>query len=173
MFSDIDDYIASFHGDDDVLKNFKGEENKWSIAKNCDDLDIKANVNYYQFHTAKIINTDQDIFYEVCYFVKNAFHTVIYFLGSTDEATKFSCIISVKNEDGEKFLYTGKIHTFDEKADDIIATETCFKVGKNCVNRCLYEERLPMGRDIEKNLYVDISIKSRKEEAKDDYDKDE
>ena len=53
---------------------------------------------------------------------------MIYYFGSLDEAKKFTCKIATSNENGESFTYTGKIHTLDEKADDIIASEFCFRI---------------------------------------------
>ena len=51
------------------------------------------------------------------------------------------------------------VHTLDEKEDDIIASETCFKIGNNSVKRSLNEK---------KKLFVEFSIRNLKEEAKDD-----
>ena len=62
-------------------------------------------------------------------------------------------------KDGEKFTYTGKIHTLDEEAADIIDSESCFRIGKNVVKRSLNEE---------KKLEFEFTIKNLNEEAKDD-----
>ena len=91
--------------------------------------------------------------------VNNAFHHVIYFFGSPEEAKNFSCTTLVTNKDGEKFTYTGKIHTLDEKKEDIMASESCFRIGNNVFKRSLDEE---------KQLLLEFTITNLKEEAKDD-----
>merc|ERR1711874_154561 len=88
-----------------------------------------------------------------------AFHYMIYFYGSPDVAKKFLCTISITNEEGEKFTYTGKIHTLDEKKEDIMASESCLKIGNDVVKRSLDEE---------KKLHLEFTIRNLKEEAKDD-----
>ena len=50
------------------------------------------------------------------------------------------------------------VHTLDEKEDDIIAWETCFKIGNNSVERWLNEE---------KKLFVELSIKNPKDDNED------
>ena len=107
----------------------------------------------------KFTVTDGDVFYDAGYFANNAFHYVIYFSGSPDEAKKFSCTISVANKDGEKFTYTGKVHTLDEKADDIIASASCFKIDNNFVKKSLDEEKI---------LHIELTIRNLKREAKDE-----
>ena len=128
-----------------------GEKNKWVARKQFQDF-------YRNFPPRKITSTDGDVFYYVGKFANNAFH-IICLLGPPDEDKKFSCTISVKNKDGEKFTYTGKIHTLDEKREDIMASESCLKIGKDVVMRSL---------DGENYLDLEFSIRNLKEEAKDD-----
>merc|ERR1712080_758217 len=99
------------------------------------------------------MGTDGDLFFQADYSAKYAFNFVIYFFGSPDEAKEFSCTISVANKDGEKFTYTGKVHTLDEKVDDIIASASCFMIHNNVVKRSLDEE---------KKMYVEFSIRNLK-----------
>ena len=76
-----------------------------------------------------------------CEFLANkSFNFMIVFYGSPKSAKRFSCTCSLENKDGEKFSYTGKIHTLDEKKDEIIASDSLFKIGKNAVMRSLDEE---------------------------------
>ena len=129
-----------------------GEKNKWVARKQFQDF-------YRNFPPRKITSTDGDVFYDVGYMVGNAFYYVIYFFGSPEEAKGFSCTISVTNKDGKKFTYTGKVHTFDENKEDIMASESCLKIGKDVVNRSL---------DLKNELCVVFSIRDLEEEAKDD-----
>jgi len=65
----------------------------------------------------------------------------------------------VTNKDGEKFLYTGKIHTLDEEKEDTIESGSFLRIEKYAFKRSLDEE---------KKLHVEITIRNLKEEAKDD-----
>merc|ERR1712080_32173 len=130
VFKDFNDHLVTVHKNDYNTSLVEGEKNKWATNKIFKDSDFNS-TSPMIFPPRKITSTDGDAFYEVSYLKNNAFHFMIYLLGSQDEAKKFSCKISVTNKDGEKFAYTGKIHTFDEKYEDIIASESLFEIGNN------------------------------------------
>jgi len=158
MFKDINDHLVKVHKNDFETSMLKGEKNKWAAYKKFAVSDFDSTTLLY-FPPIKITSTDGDAFYEVGYIKNKAFYFIIYLMGSSDEAKKFSCKISVSNKDGEEFTYTGKIHTFDEKYEDIIASESLFKIGNNAIKKSLDEK---------KRLCFELTIRNLKEEAKDD-----
>ena len=94
-------------------------------------------------------------------FVKNE---TVYFwlvlLGSSDEAKKYSCTNSIKNNIGDmKFTYSGPVHTLDKGYEDIIASGSLLSIGIDAAKRSLNDK---------KQLEVEIAIRNLKEEAKDD-----
>lgn len=157
IFKDVNDHLTTVHKNDFEMKSVYSRTLEYG----------KANEMWYNFEKIKIIlpvlgvrkntSTDGDIFYEAGYFANNAFHYVIYFFGSPDEAKKFSlCTISITKRDGEKFTYTGKIHTLDEKKEDIMASESCLKIGIDAFKRSLDEK---------KNLCIEYSIRNLKKRS--------
>jgi len=129
MFKDVNDHLVTVHKNNRKWKMVVGEKNKWATFKPFKNSELDGSTRV-TWSPRKITSTEGDVFYEVCYLANKACHFMIYLLGSPDEAKKFSCTFSVTNEDGEKIIYTGKIHTLDEKADDIIASESLFRIGK-------------------------------------------
>lgn len=156
VFKDLADHLITHHKNDFEWKMAEGKKNEWVALKHFEDGDLD---DCNTWSSRKVTSTDGDIFYESSCIENNAFHLVIYLLGSPDEAKKFTCRISVTNKKGEKFIYIGPIHTFNETIDDINATESSFRIGIDVVKRSL---------DKENKLYVEISIRNLKEEVKDD-----
>ena len=80
-------------------------------------------------------------------------------LGSSDEAKKYLCTISIENEiENEKFIYSGRVHTLDKGYKDIIASGSLLSIGVDAAKRSLNDQ---------KKLEVEITIRNLKEEAKD------
>ena len=86
-------------------------------------------------------------------------HFWFYFLGSVDEAKNYSATCSVVNNIGEKFTYTGRVHTLEEKDDDIIAKGSLLTMRADVANRCMNEK---------KKLQVEILVRDLMEEVKDE-----
>ena len=99
------------------------------------------------------------VFFNTAYTENKVMYFLICLMGSSDEAKKYSCTFSIKNEIGEKFIYSGPVHTIDKGKDDIIASGSLLMMGLNAVKNSLNEE---------KSLEVEITIRNLKEEAKDD-----
>jgi len=164
MFKDVREHLLTVHKNNLERKMVEGEKNKWIASRRFKICNLNSATPQSQLRSCpptKIISTDGDVFYDVGFIVNNAFYYVIYFYGSPEEAKNFSWTIFVQVS-GKKFTYTGKVHTLDEKEDDIIASETCFKIGNSFVNRSLNEGKV---------LFAEFSIRNLKEEAKDDDEK--
>ena len=65
----------------------------------------------------------------------------------------------MKNEIGEKFTYTGPVHTVDKKCEDIVTSGSLLGIGLDAAKR---------SRNKEKQLKFEITIRNLKEEAKDE-----
>ena len=75
-------------------------------------------------------------------FIENkAVYIWICLLGSADEAKKYSCTYSVRNEIGEKFIYTGPVLTIDKGKDDAIASGSLLIMGTSAVQRSLNKRK--------------------------------
>jgi len=126
----------------------------------------------------KIINTEGDVFYATLYESNDVFYFVICLNGSPNEAKRYSVKCSIENKDREVSTFTGKVHTLDEKVEDIFESETCFRIGNRFAMRSLEISRIensvlfsilrqdsrgrpPGTRLTEKNqLCIEISIKN-------------
>merc|ERR1711874_525195 len=127
MFKDVSEHLLTVHENDSEWKMEEEIKNQWLPLGRFENDSYFDSTAPWDSYPQKITSIDGDVFYEVGFKVNNAFRFVIYFLGSPEEAKNFSCKILVTNKDGEEFSYTSKVHTFDERKDDIIASETCFK----------------------------------------------
>ena len=150
MFKDVNDHLATVHKNDFSEGKITFRKTR-TISFNFERLDILSNA----LHNGKATSPDGDVFFDAGYFANNALHYVIYIFGCPDEAKKFSATISISNKDGEKFIYMGRPHTLDKKREDIIASESCFKIGIDVVKRSLDEE---------KDLNVEYTIRNLKKE---------
>merc|ERR1711962_844545 len=123
----------------------------------------------------KIVNTEGDIFYAALYESNYVFYFVLFLVGSPKEAKRYSVKCSVENKDRETSTFTGKVHTLDEKVDDIFESETCFRISNRFVMRSLEIKKIVNSRllslleetsrgrpriDEKKQLCVEISIKN-------------
>ena len=96
----------------------------------------------------------------LCGWIENkTMYTWICLLGSSDEAKKYSCTYSMKNEIGEKFIYVGPVHTLDKDYEDIVNSGSLLGIGIDAVKRSMNED---------KQLEFEITIRNLKEEVKDE-----
>ena len=102
---------------------------------------------------------DDHVFYEVVLCYENIFRFWFYLLGSPHEASNFSFSYSVKNKNGEKFTYTGPVHSLDENFYEIIDSNSLFKIEANVVERFLNDQN---------ELEVSRTIRNLKQEANDE-----
>ena len=107
---------------------------------------------------AIMTSTCGSVFFSFTYFENKHLYVWICLLGSSDEAKNFSCSYSMKNEIGEKFTYTGPVHTIDKNYEDIVNSGSLLGIRIDAVKRSLNEE---------KNLEFEINIRNLKEEVKD------
>ena len=159
LFKDVIEHLETSHkcrdyGEKNQIFRFFGTDNIgfengakngfcWAVGK------FATSCGAVFFTSAKILkNTGGE---KRCYFWAT-------FMGSPDEAENYSSSISIGNKIG-KFCFTGKVHTIDEGADDIIASGLLLSIGINAAKRLLNEE---------KKLKVEFTIRNLKEEAKDE-----
>ena len=137
LFKDYNDHLITFHENNDHLDREDEELDEWIASFKIEEADWKK---YQAWSPMEILDTDGNLFYTVGCIANKSFNFMIVFYGSPKKAKRFSCTCSLENKDGEKFSYTGKIHTLDEKKDEIIASDSLFKIGKNAVMRSLDED---------------------------------
>ena len=96
MFKDVSDHLTKFH------KIYTNNSGQWKFPmfhyKGFDEFDFEPTAPDQSWRPVKITSTYKDMFFEVSYLKYDAFHTIIYLYGSSDEAKKFSCTISVTNK---------------------------------------------------------------------------
>ena len=136
---------------------YNGEENKFLVTFNTERNGLKHDTSWIP---GKMTSSCGAVFFKLGFVENKTFYIWICLLGSSDEAKKYSCTYSIKNEIFEKFIYSGPVHTIDKGKDDIIASEQLLMMGTSAAQRSLNDE---------KQLSVEITIKNLKEEAK-DYD---
>ena len=107
----------------------------------------------------KFTSSCRALFFTGAKVVKDSVWFWVIFMGSSVEAKKFSSTISVTSKIGEKFNFSGPVHTIDEQTDDIIASGSLLSIGINAAKRSLNDK---------KELEFEINIRNLKEEAKDD-----
>ena len=108
---------------------------------------------------SKMTSTCGAVFFISVYVKNDTLYVWVCLLGSSDAAKSFSCKYSMKNEIGEKFTYTGPVHTVDKKCEDIVTSGSLLGIGIDAARR---------SRNKEKQLEFEITIKNLKEEAKDE-----
>ena len=112
------------------------------------------------WNPAKITSTCEAVFLNSGYVKNNTVYFWLLLLGSSDEAKKYSCTISIKNKIGnEKFIYSGPVHTLDKGYKNIIASGSLLSIGVDAAKRSLNDK---------KQLEVEITIRNLKIEAMDD-----
>ena len=78
------------------------------------------------------------------------------FFGSTKEARNYSCRISVKNNFGNEFNYSGPVHTLDQTEKAIVNSGFLLSIGLDAAKKLV---------DKRNNLKIMVTIQNRKSEA--------
>ena len=152
LFKDVGEHLNTSH--EDVFE-IVAIENTFCGSYMTD----KGLKNGIYWATGKFTSSCGALFFTGAKAVKDSVWFWVIFMGSIDEAKKYSSTISIENKFGEKFNFTGPVHTLDEGPDDIIASGSLLSIGINAAKRSLNEE---------KKLDFKITIRNLKEEAKDD-----
>jgi len=110
--------------------------------------------------SSKMTSTCGAVFFTSGYVRNETVYLWLWLLGSSEQAKKYRCTYSIKNEmRNENFIYSGPVHTLDKRYEDIIASGSLLVIGVEAAKR---------SRTDEKKLEVEITIKNLKEEAKDE-----
>ena len=158
LFKDVIVHLKTFHKDDGFMEYeplVKGEANTFLTKKPTANLGLN---NGSFWVPAQLKTSCGNIFFSIGKTFKEIVFLWIIFMGSADEAKKFSCTLSISNQIGQKFIYSGPVHTLDDNFDDIIASGSLM-IGVSAAKRSLNDR---------KQLEVEITVKNLKEEAKDD-----
>ena len=131
------------------------ETNKFDIGIGCP----REFENEDSWAPTKITSTCGAVFFPFTYVENKHLYVWICLLGSSDEANNFSCSYSMKNEMGEKFIYSGPVFTLDQNYEDIVTAGSLLGIRIDAVKRSLTEER---------ELEFEITIRNLKEEFKDE-----
>ena len=157
LFNDVIDHLEiCLEEPVEVEEMLNGEANKFLVF--C-DTDFNFANRFYWFPT-KMTSTCGAVFFTSGCVENKTVYFWLHLLGSSDEAKKYLCTISIKNEiENEKFIYSGRVHTLDKGYKDIIASGSLLSIGVDAAKRSLNDQ---------KKLEVEITIRNLKEEAKDD-----
>ena len=152
LFKDVVDHLKTAH--------------KLVVYKAVNEIDTfltkkstKGLSNGYYWRAVKLVTSSKALFFSIGRIVENTVYLWLVFMGSSDEAKNYSYICSITNQIGQKFLYSGPVHTLDDNPADIIASGALLMVGVSAAKRSLNDQ---------KKLEVEITIRNLKEEAKDD-----
>ena len=106
---------------------------------------------------AKLTSSCGAVFFSVGKIVRETVYLWIIFFGSSDEAKKFSCTLSITSKIGEEFNFSGPVTTLDKSHDDIIASGSLLMITVDAAKRSLTDQ---------KKLQVEISIRKLKGDAR-------
>ena len=139
-----------------VEKMLNGEANHFLVL-----LGIHEEIEDSDYWSpSKMTSTCGAVFFASAYVIYPTVYIWLCFLGSSEEAKKYRCTYSIKNEmRNENFIYSGPVHTLDKSYEDIIASGSLLGIGVEAVKRSLNNE---------KELEIEITIRNLKEEAKDE-----
>ena len=156
FFKDVMDHLKTLH-------KLKVLEYKMVVGK-VNTFNVRLN-NSNDLHSdifwtpSKVTTSCGAVFFQVGKTIAKTLYFWIIFLGSSDEARKYSCTCSVTSKIGEKFNFNGPVHTLDKEFMDIIDSGSLLMIGLNAAQRSLNDR---------KQLEVEVTIRNLKEEAKDD-----
>ena len=111
------------------------------------------------WRAGKLVTSSDALFFSVGKTSNDTVYQWIVFMGSSDEAKNYSYTCSIENDIGQKFLYSGPVHTLDDNSDDIIASGALLTIAVSAAKKSL---------NFLNQLEVEITIRNLKEEAKDD-----
>ena len=151
LFKDVKGHLQKFHKND--FKRVLKAGRIGQIPMDNFEFDFDCEIGLCER------SLDDHVFYEVVFCHENTFRFWFYLLGSPDEARNFSFSYSVKNKNGEKFMYTGPVHALDENFYEIVDSNSLFKIEANVVDRFLNGQN---------ELEIRRIIRNVKETAEDD-----
>ena len=148
LFKDVIDHLEICLKEPvEVEEMLNGEANKFLVVPG-------------RFPTKMMTSTCGAVFFTSGCVENKTVYFCLNLLGSSDEAKKYLCTISIKNEiENEKFIYSGRVQTLDKGFEDIIDSGSLLSIGVDAAKRSW---------DDKKNLKFEITIRNLKEEAKDD-----
>ena len=158
VFKDVICHQKTFHKELNCdYKPVIGEQNKFLVGNFTEKYGLKDGVFW---SPSKLIRSCGAVFFSVGKVVREIVYFWVIYFGSSDEAKKFSCTLSITSKIGEKFNFNGPVTTLDKFYDDVIASGSLLMIGVDAAKRSLDEH---------KRLQVEISfdpIIKVKEEAK-------
>ena len=153
MFKDVTDHLETAHK---LIEYKTVNEIDTFVIKRTKNSSF-SNGKYWR--AAKLVTSSEALFFVVSKTSNDTVYQWIVFMGSSDEAKNYSYTCSISNDIGQKFLYSGPVHTLDDNSDDIIASGALLTIGFSAAKRSL---------NYLNQLEVEITIRNLKEEAKDD-----
>ena len=114
------------------------EANKFNISFKMNKFDLKDGQSWFP---CKMTSTCGAVFFTNGFIENKTVYIWICLLGSAYEAKKYSCTYSVRNNIGEKFIYTGPVLTIDKGKDDVIASGSLLIMGTSAVQRSLKKRK--------------------------------
>ena len=158
IFKDVVCHLKTCLGEpfeEEKMSNGKGGANNFLVLFDTTEFSLTDGGNWFP---SKMTSVTGAVFFTSGCVLNKTVYIWIRLLGSSDEAKKFSCAFSITNEIGEKFNYSGPVHTLDTQPKDVIASGSLFIMKVNAVKRSLNEG---------KELAVEFTIRNLKEEVKD------
>ena len=153
LFKDVTDHLETAHK---LIEYKTVNEIDTFVIKRTKNSSF-SNGKYWR--AAKLVTSSEALFFVVSKTSNDTVYQWIVFMGSSDEAKNYSYTCSISNDIGQKFLYSGPVHTLDDNSDDIIASGALLTIGFSAAKRSL---------NYLNQLEVEITIRNLKEEAKDD-----
>ena len=155
LFKYVLEHLEFFHGNE--MKQYDLVIGKALVTrKNTKRSQVN---NGEHWNPGKIISSCGALFFQFVRIKNDTMYSCIVFMGSSDEARKYSYTCSVTSNMEETFMFKGPVFTVDRSFDDIIASGSLLMIRIDVVNRSLNEK---------KQLEFEITIRNLKEEAKDD-----
>ena len=149
VFKDVICHLKTFHkGLRCEYKPVIGEQNKFLVGYSTEKYGLKDGLFW---SPSKITRSCGAVFFPVGKIVRETVYLWVIFFGSSDEAKKFSCTLSITSQIGEKFNFSGPVTTLDKFYDDIIASGSLLMIGVDAAKRSL---------NYQKSLQVEISVDS-------------
>ena len=150
-FKDIFDHLNNDHKD--TWYEIVGESNKWNKWTDFIKGDFLDGTSW---SPCKMTTTNGDVFSLVARVHKEVVHLWMLFFGTSEEARKFLCRISIKNKFGIEFIYSGPVHTLDKTEKAIVNSGFLLLVGPNAAKNLAKEEN---------GLEIEVTIRNLKNET--------
>ena len=155
VFKDVICHLKTFHkGLKCEYKPVIREQNKFLVGYATEKYGLKDGLFW---SPSKLTSSCGAVFFSVGKIVRETVYLWIIFFGSSDEAKKFCCTLSITSKIGEKFNFSGPVSTLDYSYDYIIASGSLLMIAVDAAKRSLNDQ---------KTLKVEISIEKLKDEAR-------